>query len=83
MKAAVFTLAAPATVPEKWVRSRSYKDARPLRKAMKDAVITKNMPLWPEDAKYGHFSNDRSIYRAIYPTGETQASGGATKGLKT
>src|SRR5262245_42162985 len=37
----------------------SYNDARPWAKAIKTAVMQKQMPPWFADA--GHFSNDRSL----------------------
>src|ERR1700740_3357569 len=39
----------------------TYKDARPWAKAMKNAVVTKKMPPWFADPKYGHFSNDQTL----------------------
>jgi hypothetical protein len=39
----------------------TYKDARPWAKAMKTAVVTKKMPPWFADPRYGHFSNDQTL----------------------
>ena len=39
----------------------SYKDARPWAKAMRADILTKKMPPWFADPKYGHFVNDRSL----------------------
>ena len=39
----------------------TYTDARPWAKAMKAAVVTKKMPPWFADPKYGHFANDRTL----------------------
>src|ERR1700758_1045609 len=39
----------------------TYNDARPWAKAMKAAVISKKMPPWFADSKYGHFSNQMSL----------------------
>src|SRR4051812_26916797 len=37
----------------------TYKDARPWAKAMKQAVVNRQMPPWGADPGYGHFANDR------------------------
>jgi hypothetical protein len=39
----------------------SYKEVRPWAKAMKAAVVSRKMPPWFADARYGHFKNDRSL----------------------
>jgi hypothetical protein len=39
----------------------SYENVRPWAKAMKNAVVTRKMPPWFADARYGHFANDRSL----------------------
>ncbi len=39
----------------------TYAEARPWAKAMKAAVITRKMPPWFADPKYGHFANDRRL----------------------
>ncbi len=39
----------------------SYKDARPWAKAIRSDVLTKKMPPWFADPKYGHWMNDRSL----------------------
>ncbi len=39
----------------------TYKDARPWAKAIRSDVLSHKMPPWFADAKYGHFSNDRSL----------------------
>src|SRR6478672_12812407 len=39
----------------------TYDSTRPWAKAIKSAVVTRKMPPWFADAKYGHFSNDRSL----------------------
>ena len=58
----------------------TYKDARPLAKAMKEAVITRKMPPWLADAKYGHFSNDRSMTQKEIETVVAWVDGGAKEG---
>src|SRR5262245_317849 len=35
------------------------KDARPWAKAMKTAVVNRQMPPWFADPAYGHFANDK------------------------
>src|SRR5690348_4568555 len=39
----------------------TYSDVRPWAKAIRQAVITKKMPPWFADPRYGHFSNDSSL----------------------
>jgi hypothetical protein len=39
----------------------TYKDARPWAKAIKDAVLTRKMPPWFADEKYGHVLNERKV----------------------
>ena len=58
----------------------TYKDARPLAKAIKEAVIAKKMPPWFADAKYGHFSNDRSMTPKEIETVVSWVDGGAKEG---
>ena len=46
----------------------TYKDVRPWAKAIKFAVTSRKMPPWFADAKYGHFSNDRSLKQSEIDT---------------
>ncbi len=39
----------------------TYEGTRPWAKAMKEAVLTKKMPPWFADPKYGHYANDRRL----------------------
>ncbi len=39
----------------------TYQEARPWAKSIKAAVVTRKMPPWLADPKYGHFANDRSL----------------------
>ena len=39
----------------------TYETTRPWAKAMKAAVVSRKMPPWFADAKFGHFNNDRSL----------------------
>jgi hypothetical protein len=58
----------------------SYQDARPWAKAIRQAVVTKKMPPWFADPKYGHFSNDRSLSQAEIDTLVAWVDGGAKEG---
>jgi hypothetical protein len=39
----------------------TYQEIRPWAKAIKAAVLSKKMPPWFADPKYGHFQNDRRL----------------------
>ena len=39
----------------------TYTDAMPWAKAIKTAVVTRKMPPWFADPKYGHFANDPTL----------------------
>src|SRR5580704_15761195 len=39
----------------------TYQGTRPWAKAIKTAVVTRKMPPWFADPKYGHFANDRRL----------------------
>jgi hypothetical protein len=39
----------------------NYKDTRPWAKAIKTAVVNRQMPPWFADPAYGHFTNDRRL----------------------
>src|SRR5438105_15423394 len=58
----------------------TYKDVRPWAKAIKFAVATHKMPPWFADAKYGHFSNDRSLKQSEIDTLVAWADLGAPEG---
>jgi hypothetical protein len=58
----------------------TYKDARPWAKAMKTAVVTKKMPPWFADPKYGHFSNDQALDPKDIHTLVAWADNGAPEG---
>jgi hypothetical protein len=58
----------------------SYESARPWAKAMKNAVLTKKMPPWFADPRYGHFTNDRSLKQADIDTIAQWADAGAPEG---
>src|SRR5271155_1545206 len=46
----------------------SFETTRPAAKAIKAAVLTKKMPPWFADPKYGHFGNDRTLSQADITT---------------
>ncbi len=58
----------------------SYKDARPWAKAIKNDVLSKKMPPWFADPKYGHFANDRTMSRQELETIAAWVDGGAKEG---
>src|SRR5947209_6291587 len=58
----------------------SYKEARPWAKAIKAAVISRTMPPWFADPRYGHFINDRSLKQADIETIAQWADSGAPEG---
>ena len=39
----------------------TYESSRPWAKAIKAAVLTRKMPPWSADARYGHFANDPTL----------------------
>src|SRR2546421_7090502 len=39
----------------------TYDSTRPWAKAIKTAVVTRKMPPWFADPRYGHFANDRRL----------------------
>src|SRR5216684_409400 len=46
----------------------TYDSTRPWAKAMKAAVVSKKMPPWFADAKYGPYVNDRSLKQSDIDT---------------
>src|SRR5213083_1780414 len=58
----------------------TYKEARPWAKAMKAAVVSRKMPPWFADPRYGHFSNDRSLKQEEIDTIPEWVDSGAPKG---
>src|ERR1041385_5153640 len=58
----------------------NYQEVRPWAKAIKAAVVTKKMPPWFADPKYGHFRNDRSLSQAEIDTLVAWVDGGAAEG---
>lgn len=58
----------------------TYQETRPWAKAMKAAVLSKKMPPWFADAKYGHFQNERTLTEAEIKTLVSWADNGAPEG---
>ena len=58
----------------------SYKDARPWAKAIRENVLSRKMPPWLADPRYGHFSNDRSLSKQEIDTLVAWVDGGAKEG---
>jgi hypothetical protein len=58
----------------------SYQATRPWAKAIKAAVLTKRMPPWGADSRYGHFANDPSLTPAETDTIVKWVDAGALEG---
>jgi len=58
----------------------TYQEARPWAKAIKEAVLTKKMPPWFADPRYGHFSNERKLSQTEIDTLARWAEAGAPEG---
>jgi len=58
----------------------SYEGTRPWAKAIKAAVVSRKMPPWFADPKYGHFANDRSLNEKDIATLAAWTDGGAPEG---
>lgn len=58
----------------------TYKEARPLAKSIKEAVLTRKMPPWFADPKVGHFANDRSLSQKEVDTLVAWVETGAKEG---
>ena len=59
---------------------RTYEEARPWAKAIRDQVRSHQMPPWPADPCCGHFSNDRSLRPSEIETLANWADTGAERG---
>src|SRR6476660_2643202 len=57
-----------------------YKSARPWAKSIRGAVLTRKMPPWFADPKYGHFSNDSRLSDHDIGTIRAWVDGGAIEG---
>src|SRR5437879_10190969 len=58
----------------------TYESTRPWAKAMKTAAVSRKMPPWFADSKYGHYSNDPSLTPVEIDTIARPADGGAGPG---
>jgi hypothetical protein len=58
----------------------TYESTRPWAKAIKEAVLTKKMPPWPADRRYGHFANDRTLKTDEIDTLVAWVNGGVVQG---
>ena len=58
----------------------TYQSTRPWARAMKAAVLSRKMPPWFADARYGHFANDRSLKQSDMDTLVKWVDGGAVEG---
>jgi len=58
----------------------TYRDTRPWAKAIRQAVVSRAMPPWFADPRYGHFNNDRSLKQAEIDTIAAWVDGGAPEG---
>ncbi len=58
----------------------TYQEVRPWAKSIKSDVLTKKMPPWFADPKYGHFANDRSLSKQEIDTLVAWVDGGAKAG---
>src|SRR5499433_2736061 len=58
----------------------TYQDVRPWAKAIKVAVVKRQMPPWFADPAYGHFANDRRLSDADVATLSAWVDGGAVEG---
>jgi hypothetical protein len=58
----------------------TYESTRPWAKAIKTAVLTRKMPPWFADPRYGHFANDRRLNDADVRTISAWVDAGAPEG---
>ncbi|HUK89546.1 MAG TPA: cytochrome c [Blastocatellia bacterium] len=58
----------------------TYKDARPWARAIRDKVVTREMPPWHADPHVGQFSNDRRLSQADVDTIAKWVDTGAAEG---
>lgn len=58
----------------------TYTDARPWAKAIKEAVLLKQMPPWNADSAIGHFKNDRTLPKNEIDTLVKWVNAGAPEG---
>jgi hypothetical protein len=58
----------------------TYKDARPWARAIKEKVVTREMPPWPADPHYGQFANDKRLSQHDVDTIAAWVDQGAREG---
>jgi hypothetical protein len=58
----------------------TYRDVRPWAKAIKAAVVRRQMPPWFADPAYGHFANDKRLTDSEIATLSAWADSGAVEG---
>src|SRR5882672_5727422 len=58
----------------------TYQSTRPWATAMKAAILSRKMPPWFADPRYGHFANDRSLKQSEIDTLVKWVDGGAVEG---
>src|SRR6476620_11586469 len=58
----------------------TYESARPWAKAIKAAVVSRKMPPWQADPKFGHFLNDPRLSEADVKTIASWVDAGAPEG---
>lgn len=58
----------------------TYQDVRPWAKAIKDAVLSRRMPPWPADPRFGHFANDPRLSGAEMATLVEWVANGSPEG---
>ncbi|MBZ5593899.1 MAG: heme-binding domain-containing protein [Acidobacteriia bacterium] len=58
----------------------TYEDARPWARAIREAVLTGQMPPWHADPHYGQFSNDRRLTQTEIETIKAWVDGGTRQG---
>src|SRR6476660_687121 len=58
----------------------TFKDTKPWAKAIRAAVLTRQMPPWFADPAYGHFANDRTLSDSTIKTLVAWADGGSLEG---
>jgi mono/diheme cytochrome c family protein len=58
----------------------NYEGTRPWAKSIKKAVLTKQMPPWFADPRYGHFANERKLSDTDIKTIASWVDSGAPEG---
>jgi|SRR5579871_89906 len=58
----------------------TYEEARPWAAAIREAVLTRKMPPWHADSRFGHFSNDARLSESEIAVLDAWAKSGAKQG---